>query len=257
MNKMNEIEIKKDYIKIPTPQKPKKITATKVSQILGIGTAGMYTTPFQVWCDICRVYTKPFEENKYTLAGKEIEPKQAEYVKNKYHLDNLRSPREFIGPVADSLWDFFPKEPIFGGKWDFVTVDKETNDIRRIIECKTAQSKKKKDWDGRIPSDYMVQAGLYAYLHKVDGVTFIVSFLDPSDYETPELYVPNEDNTIITQMFMSKNYPLYEEQIIKPVLEWWNKHVVTGISPKFNEYIAEDLAILEQIKPQVEKPTLF
>lgn len=252
------MKILKDHIEIEPIDKPKKITATKLPQILGIGTSAMYTTPFQVWCDIMRVYAKPFTENKFTTAGKHIEPKQLEHFKNKYDLKNLITPEDRYGMRYQYMWDFFPDEKIFGGKWDSLTIDLKDGTTRRIIECKTAQDKKRKDWAEGIPADYLVQAELYAYLMGVDGITFLTTFLQPEDYDNPEKFVCDDTNTIITQAKLSDD-TRFEETIIKPAVMWWNNHVVTGISPKFNEYIPEDKEIITYLQEQQaeEKPTLF
>ena len=252
MNNAKDAQILKDHIEIQPDKKPKKITATKLSQILGIGTSAMYTTPFQAWCDICHVYAKPFEENKYTNAGKHIEPKQLTYFKDKFNLSNLVTPEDRYGFRYQYMWDFFPEEKIFGGKWDSITIDLKDGSTRRIIECKTAQAKKRKDWATGIPSDYKVQAALYAYLMGVDGITFLTTFLDPEDYDAPEKVNVNDSKTIITQTKLSE-YLNFENDIIKPAVLWWNNHVVTGVSPKFNEYIPEDKEILTYIKSQQEE----
>ena len=52
--------------------KPKKITGTRLGAVLNLNT---WKTPFQAWCEITRVAEPPFEGNKYTEAGKAIEPK--------------------------------------------------------------------------------------------------------------------------------------------------------------------------------------
>ena len=65
-------------IQIVPPKRPKKLTATRFATILGLNP---WSTPFEVWCEITRTYQKPFEDTIYTIAGKTIEPKQAEYMK--------------------------------------------------------------------------------------------------------------------------------------------------------------------------------
>ena len=63
-------------ITITPPAKPKKITGTRFAAIMGLNK---WTSPFNAWCAITRTYEEPFEDTIYTIAGKTIEPKQAEY----------------------------------------------------------------------------------------------------------------------------------------------------------------------------------
>ena len=65
-------------ITITPPKRPKKITGTRFAAIMGLNK---WTTPFNAWCAITRTYEEPFEDTIYTVAGKTIEPKQAEFMK--------------------------------------------------------------------------------------------------------------------------------------------------------------------------------
>ena len=246
------MEILKNKIQIDPVAKPKKITATKLSQILGIGNAGAWTTPFQVWCDITKVYRKPFEETKYTEAGKYIEPKQIEWYRTQNGLNNLVTPDDRYGYNRKFVYDFFPEEKIFGGMWDSILIDLKSGDTTHVIECKTAQEKKRKDWDLGVPPDYEVQASLYAYLLGVDDITFITTFLQPEEYDMPNAVKCTEDNTIVTNIKLSQRGN-FENEIIKPALLWWKKHIETGISPEFNEYLPGDMEIVNFLKEEEEK----
>ena len=250
------MEITKNKVIVdPQGYTPKKITATKLSQILGIGNAGAWTTPFQVWCDITKVYKKPFEETKYTQAGKYVEFKQIEWLQKEFNLNNLVTPDDRYGFRRKYIYDFFPEEKIFGGMWDSILIDLKSGDTTQVIECKTAQEKKRKDWEGGAPSDYAVQACLYAYLLGVDDITFVTTFLKPEDYDMPNAVIPNEENTILTKMKLSE-YGNFEADIIKPALLWWKDHVETGISPEYNQYIPDDIQIVRYLEEQEEKKKL-
>ena len=242
------INIQDSRIVIDPIDNPKKITATKLPAILGIGNAGRFNTPFQIWCDITRVYPKPFEETKYTLAGKAIEPKQLNYFREHYGVPNLITPEEMYGEDLEYIWDFFPEIEIFGGKWDSITVEQDgSNKVRRVIECKTAQAKKRIEWEKDIPEDYKVQACMYANLLGVDGITYIVTFLNPDDYNNPEEFVLNEKNTILKQLFVSRDFPDFEEKIINNAKVWWDKHVLTGVSPFYNPLNKGDADIITEL----------
>ena len=65
-------------IQITPPKRTKKVTGTRFATILGLNP---WSTPFEMWCAITKTYEKPFEDTIYTIAGKTIEPKQAEYMK--------------------------------------------------------------------------------------------------------------------------------------------------------------------------------
>ena len=72
-------------IQIIPPKRPKKLTGTRFATILGLNP---WSTPFEIWCEVTRTYQKPFEDTIYTIAGKTIEPKQAEYMKQTYFMSN-------------------------------------------------------------------------------------------------------------------------------------------------------------------------
>lgn len=247
--KNNTISIK-DLKKVT----PKKISGTNFAVILGINT---FQTPFQAWCDMMKVYKKPFVETPEQLAGKEIEPHQARYIKNKYNLNGLISPSDKFGDnyFKRTNGNFFPMDDHFQGMWDYLNIDLQTGETKSVIEMKTTKLSKMEKWkkDG-VPNYYVLQAALYAYLSKVDKFTFVASFLKEEDYEKPKLFIPNEDNTIIFPFSISKNLPNFEEYYIKPAIIWWQNHIVSGVSPKYDEYNTNDVEIVKSIKKQLAEP---
>lgn len=94
-------------ITVVPPKKPKKITGTRFAAIMGLN---QWTTPFNAWCAITRTYEEPFEDTIYTVAGKTIEPKQADFMKKSYFMSNLISPTDVYGKdYFKKTWgDFFP-----------------------------------------------------------------------------------------------------------------------------------------------------
>lgn len=147
-------------ITITPPAKPKKITGTRFAAIMGLNK---WTSPFNAWCAITRTYEEPFEDTIYTIAGKTIEPKQAEYMKTAYFMSNLITPTDVYGEdYFKKTWgDFFRDTPIFGGMWDYLLVDKEGKP-QTVLEMKT--TKRSEDWVEDVPEYYALQAALYAYL---------------------------------------------------------------------------------------------
>ena len=226
---------------VDPPKKPKKITATRFATILGLNP---WSTAFEMWCEITKTYQKPFEDTKYTIAGKAIEPKQIAYMRKAYVMTNLRTPTDVYGEnYFNKTWgDFFHDVPIFGGMWDSLLVD-ENGKPEAVLEFKT--TKRSEDWANDVPEYYALQAALYAYLLGVDDVIMVASFLADKDYDNPEAYVPTAKNTITKEFKVSERYPNFAEMVEK-ARAWWMTHVETGTSPVFDE--KKDAEILKALR---------
>ena len=229
-------------IQIVPPKKPKKLTATRFATVLGLNP---WSTPFEVWCAVTRTYEKPFEDTIYTAAGKKIEPKQAEYMKQTYFMSNLVTPTDIWGEnYFQRTWgDFFADKKILGGMWDYLLCGKDGKPTT-VLEMKT--SKRVEDWKGDIPEYYALQAALYAYLLGVDDVIMVASFLEPKDYEAPDKFVCGGENTITRPFKVSERYPDFEKKYVKPALKWWKDFVESGISPAYDE--KKDAEILKALR---------
>ena len=238
----------KNAIQITPPKRPKKITGTRFAAVMGLNR---WNTPFKTWCEITRTYEEPFQDTKYTLAGKAIEPKQAAYMRDAYFMPNLVSPSDIYGEdYFKKTWgDFFGDIPIFGGMWDYLLCDK-TGKPTTVLEMKTTA--RSEDWVKDIPEYYAIQAALYAYLLGIDDVIMVASFLEEGDYAHPEQYVPSAANTITVEFKVSERYPDFDLMIEK-AKKWWNDHVVTGISPAFDE--KKDAEILKVLRTNNPAPT--
>lgn len=230
-----------NQIKIDPPKRPKKCTGTRFASILGLDR---WNTPFKTWCAITRTYEEPFVDNKYTIAGKIIEPKVIDYLNKTYFFGDLKSPTDIYGEdYFKKTWgNFFPNAGHFGGMWDALYY--EDGNVAAVIEIKT--TKRAEDWtDGTAPDHYALQAALYAYLLGVDTVVMVASFLEDEDYEYPEKFVPSVDNTIIDEFNVSERYPQFQAHIDRAT-QWWKEHVLTGISPEFDE--KKDADILKELR---------
>lgn len=227
-------------IKITPPRSPKKITGTRFATILGLNK---WSTPFEAWCEITRVYQEPFVDSIYTLAGKAIEPLQIEYMKNAYFMEDIRTPEDVYGEdYFKATWgDFFKEDKIFGGMWDALIY--KNGKLDTVLECKT--TKRAEDWLEDIPEYYALQVALYAYLLNTDKVIMQVSFLEQGDYGNPSNFKPNANNTMITEFRLSERYPNFN-QTIEQATEWWNRHIVGGISPEYDE--VKDAKILSELR---------
>ena len=234
-------KFEKNTVIIDPPKYPKKITGTRFASILDLDR---WNTPFKTWCAITRTYEEPFVDNKYTIAGKIIEPKVIDYLNKVYFFGGLKSPTDIFGKdyFKKTGGDFFPNVSIFGGMWDGLLYD-ENNNIVAVIEIKT--TKRAEDWSNGAPNYYALQAALYAYLLEIDDVIMVASFLEEEDYEHPEKFVPSSDNTIIDEFKISERFPQFQAHIDRAV-DWWNAHVVTGISPAFDE--KKDEEILKELR---------
>ena len=229
------------HLEVTPPKKPKKITATRLATILGLNP---WSTEFEVWCEITKTYQKPFEDTIYTIAGKTIEPKQIEYMRNAYGMYNLKTPTDIYGAdyFKKTRGDFFHDWDVLGGMWDSLLVD-ENGKPEAVLEFKT--TKRAEDWANDVPEYYALQAALYAYLLGVDDVIMVASFLESKDYEHPENFTPSANNTITVEFKVSERYPDFN-RMVKQAIAWWNSHVVTGISPDYDE--KKDAEILKALR---------
>lgn len=236
-----------NQLKIVPPKKPKKITGTRFAAIMGKNT---WNTPFKTWCEITRTYEEPFEDTIYTIAGKVIEPKQAEYMRRAYFMTGLKTPTDIFGEnyFKKTFGDFFKDEPIFGGMWDYLLYG-EDGKPTTVLEMKT--TKRSEDWENDIPEYYALQAALYAYLLGVDSVIMVASFLEDKDYKAPEAFVPSTKNTIIVPFKVSERYPDFDK-LIKKAEKWWESCVIGGVSPTFDE--KRDADILKVLRTNTLNP---
>lgn len=249
---MKDWSYSKSGTRVVLPSEPKqklKVTGTRFATILGFND---WSTPFEAWCEITKTAKKPFEGNKYTEAGKTIEPKVIEYCKEKVS-PHVQSPQEWFGNTYEEVkYDFFPNVKIYGGMWDAVVTNRSGDKIRSIIEIKT--TKRAEDWVDHPPTYYLLQACLYAYLVGVDQVIMCVSFLDEDDYKHPEKYVVGEDNTKIFIYSLSELRFTHHEysftDLIAMANNFYDNYVRTGESPEFDEKKDEEiLKILRTMKP--------
>lgn len=228
------------HIEVKPVKNPKKITGTRFANILKLSP---YKTPFATWCEVTRTYEEPFEDTIYTIAGKTIEPKQAEFMK--LFTPDIVTPAQKFGAdyFKRTRGDFFPNDPQLGGMWDYLAVDEDGNP-ETVYEMKT--TKKAEDWAEDIPEYYALQAALYAYLLGVDQVAMVCSILDETkDYAHPEKFEPTFENTIVRPFKVSERYPNMAD-LVQYAREWWAKYVETGISPDYDE--KKDADILKALR---------
>lgn len=233
-------------LKITPPKRTKKATGTRFATILGLNP---WSTPFEMWCAITKTYEKPFEDTIYTIAGKEIEPLQAAYMKKSYGME-LTSPADVWGEdyFSKTYGDFFKESKHLGGMWDFLLKD-EDGKTEAVLEMKT--TKRAEDWQNDVPEYYALQAALYAFLLGVDDVIMVASFLEEKDYSAPKKFKPSAANTITVEFKVSERYPNFAE-LVAQVERWWTDYVDTGISPVYDE--KKDAEILKALRTNTLAP---
>ena len=251
---MTKVKWLDDCIQVEPIKKNKKITGTHFPTVLGTNP---FATPFEVWCRCTRTFEIPFEGNKYTNAGQIIEPKVFDFLRNSMGFGNkVLTPEEAFGKdYFQKTWgDFFKMTPIFGGLWDALITD-ENGKVEYVVEIKTVQVDGRSGdlserWkDGEAPHYQALQASLYAHLLSVDKVLMVAVALEDKkgDYEHPEQVEPSyaNSNVYIDEFKISERYPNFD-MYIKQATDWWNKYVVTGISPPFDE--KKDAEILKALR---------
>lgn len=217
-------------VTIDPPKRTKRLTGTRFAAVMGLNR---WSTPFQIWCQCTKTYEPPFEDTIYTKAGKAIEPKQIQYMRDEYAMDDLFDPTDFYGPdYFRKTWGNFFIHPVLGGMWDAITRD-EDGTVTSVLEFKT--TKRAEDWAEDIPEYYALQAALYAWLLGCDDVIMVATFLQDRDYDRPEDFVVTADNTATFEFKLSERYPAFEADYVRPALAWWRRHVEAGVSPEYDE----------------------
>ena len=232
----------RDNIIISPPKQTLRITGHRLSSVLGLNK---YQSPFGAWAEITKLVKLPFEDTKYTIAGKAIEPKLIDYMKTQ--LPNIVSIEDYYGNVFDEYRynNFKDESNIFGGVIDAVSTLNDKKTITAIVECKT--SSKPQDWaNDMIPVDYLLQGALYSYMKGLKEIIFVCVFLDELDYAHPEEVKITKDNTIIRirqlddLVFDINGKYMNIEDCMQYAKEWWEKYIVTGVSPTFDEKLDKE-----------------
>lgn len=246
-------ESNKNIILSEVPKQKLRITGHRISSVLSLNE---YQSEFGAWAEITKLVKLPFEDNKYTLFGKTVEPRLIDLIRDKF--PNVMSIEEYYGNNIDRYkWNNFIEDSnVFGGIIDAVGTMNDKKTLTMIVECKS--SSKPHLWsDGNVPIDYLLQGCLYSYLKGLDRVLFVCCFPQDLDYNHPEQFVPNNKNTIMTvkkikdvRIEMKDGSILTFEEAIKYCEDWWDKYIETGVSPEFDETKDKEyLDIIRTSKP--------
>lgn len=224
-------------IVIDPPTQRLRITGHRLSSVLGLNK---WQSPFGAWAEITKLVKLSFEDTKYTIFGKKVEPKLIKYVGERF--PNVVSIEDYYGILFKEYEfnNFKDISNIFGGVIDAVSTKEDKKTITMICECKTSSNPQ--DWrDNNVPVDYLLQGALYSYLMGLDRVLFVCTFPKELDYAHPEEYEVNDENTILVvkkledMVFDINGEYLNIQDCMKRAEEWWNTYIETGISPKFDE----------------------
>ncbi len=236
----------------------KKITGTRVGPILGMSE---FASPFKIACEMAGLYPGD-RANKYIDAGNILEPVLRDYIAADcmgFLKDTLPVPEGSKVAIEEPVeakqcgYDHFHNERVFGGLVDgYVVMDGKRS---AILEIKTASDRNKwLDEDGgytKVPQSYMLQASLYAKLSNLDRIVFVVGFLEEADYDRPNQWVPNADNTHVVVV---DRLDMTEE--MDACVKWYDEYMKGGYTPEWSDS-EDDQAVLKYLKaykPGQKKP---
>ena len=232
------------------PYKLKKITGTRLAPILGKGD---FQTPFSVALDLAGIYREDVR-TKYVEAGNILEPVLRSHLRKNISslillLDLPAESNIMIEePAAGDMcgYDHFHNEKVFGGLVDgYVIVNGKRS---FILEIKTSGERDKwLDENGDytvVAEQYMLQASLYAELSRLDTIVFLVGFLEEGDYDRPQSWVPNDENT---KMIVKKKLDMAPH--MKQAAEWYNEYMKSGQTPEWTDADEGIVKYLKAYKP--------
>lgn len=231
------IDKEKQIVSLEGLEKSKKLTATRLSAVLGLDE---YSTPFKMWAVISKMHQEDMRDNPYLLAGKLLEPRIIEFMKNQE--SGLMTPEEYYGKRS---MDIYRDNKILGGVPDLFKVG-ENKEIIEIIELKTFSNASK--WASGPPEKYKSQTGYYAELSGVDKIRICGLYLGDYDItDMDELLTINVSsaNLLSFSFSMAKDFPNMRKQMDKGE-EWYRQHVLTGVSPKYDK--VRDYAVITSIE---------
>ncbi|GMO13942.1 MAG: YqaJ viral recombinase family protein [Mycoplasmoidaceae bacterium] len=244
----------------------KKITGTRLSAVLGLSK---YNSPFKTWMTMVNLFKDEMDPT-LSIVGNTIEPILKKYAETKLDAKFLTHNPSTIN------YDAFPENRVFGGipdgeplvngrinystglpmleiktssidKFSYVTENgslKMNKDKNGLPIVKEIGGKRAEWFNGgtlKISPEYQFQLSLYMYLRNITKGMFVVGFLEKEDYVKPEEFDPKKREI----KFASLNFDSINDfkNVVTLAEEWYDKHIVTGISP---EMTADDEAWLKK-----------
>ncbi|UBX97364.1 MAGa7180 family putative nuclease [Mycoplasmopsis synoviae] len=206
----------------------KKIGGSSIGDVLEVDS---FKSSFSAYCHIARL-KMPILQTKYIDAGVALEPKIFEFFKNLVHKKNPELEVNHYD-AAEYNYDYFSGIDVIGG-----VPDGAINNLKMILEIKTANAKKRSEWDKEIPKAYLKQAQLYAHLMGYTRIKFLTLFLKDSDYLNPEnAEISNSTFKVYDASALNKSEIVEDIDFVK---NWYNQYTNTKVSPQFKPLIDKD-----------------
>jgi len=232
------------------PFKIKKITGTRLAPILG---KSEFQSPFAAALDLAGIYREDIR-TKNVDAGNILEPVLRSHMRKNVSslipLLNLPDGSKMVteDPVPGEMcgYDHFHNEKLFGGLVDgYVAADGKRN---AVLEIKTSGDRGAwTDENGEytvVAEQYMLQASLYAELSRLDKIVFLVGFLNDADYDRPESWIPDENNT---EIIVKKKLDM--APYMKEATEWYSEYMKKGQTPEWTDADENIVKYLKAYKP--------
>ncbi len=236
---VRSIDRSKKVLKFDSDAWHGKITGSRLLAVLGRDS---HMSDFRAACLIAKLYyddTQTIQEK----AGDAVEPIMRCYIRE--NRERILRDRLNLGegeikvedPVnkKDCGFDHFKRVKVFGGMVDGYVDFKGRRCA--ILEIKSTGDRSKwydENGNVRIPEGYELQTSLYAQLSNLDKIVFGVAFLEGSDYDHPECFVPNENNTLFTVI---DKKDITKE--MKMAEEWYERYIESGITPEWTDSDAD------------------
>ncbi|WP_406617225.1 MAGa7180 family putative nuclease [Mycoplasmopsis adleri] len=194
------------------------------SSIADILETDSFKSQFGAFCHMARLKL-PALQLKYINAGVAVEPKIFEVLRKS-------SPdKKFDHIIASEVgYNYFKglNEYIGGVPDGLIQADKN------VLEMKAVNIKKYDQWtrnnNSGVPTDYIKQAQLYAYLLNYKRFTIVAAFLEDGDYADPEAIDLNQR---IVKTFPYKINVEEAKDDIEKVEKFYKKYSVSGVSPQY------------------------
>jgi hypothetical protein len=251
---ITDIDHENRVIRFDKKKKPKKVTGSRFSTILGKDD---YNTAFSVACEMAYLY-KDDAPSKHTEAGDVLEPVIRSYVRTnakEFLSEGLNcSDGDVIGveePVPSMMCghDHFPDGGIFGGMVDgYVLVNgkrvavleiKTTNNEAKWIDAETGTRT-------GVPINYCYQTALYAHLSGLKKIVFAAGFLRDEHYDDLSAWSPDEENCQI----LIVDAPDISEELLAAD-KWYEEYLEAGVTPEWTE---KDEEIVEYLQSAIQEP---
>lgn len=195
------------------------------SDVAGIINKSNWASPFSVWKD--RLYGRDSFKTNYMIDGINLE----DGLLNQFLEEN---PEFELADKCDNKLAIHPEYEFMVAAIDAIVRHKDTKELY-ILEIKTTNAFNKDKWEGGIPEYYYTQVLHYANCTGIDKAILYVSIRDGVDEESNKAYLLTEESS-----------PSYEETktyLMKEILNFWNKYILTRTPPLIDGSDATEKAL--------------